>query len=375
MTYRRTLLLVAAVLLAAAAVGSASAGRRDVGSGLVFVQTNQTSGNQIVVYRRTDSGVLLRLGTYATGGAGGIAAGSASDHLASQGSLLYDATHGVLIAVNAGSHSLSTFRVTGDRLERLNVVSSGGPFPASLAISGDVVYVLNAGERGSVVGFRLEWDGLHPLADSRRFLGLSNTNPPNFLTSPGQVGFTPDGHQLAVTTKASGSMIDVFAVGPDGLLSTSPTTNASATPVPFAFTFTPSGRLAVGEAVASSLSTYIVQSDGALAAPKSLSDGQMALCWIQRAGDFYYVSNTASNTISAFRVDREGQPSLVGDSGVVATTGPGPIDMTAPSAGGLLYVETGSGTVTGYHINAGGTLSTIATTHDLPPGIEGIAST
>ena len=60
-------------------------------------------------------------------------------------------------------------------------------------------------------------------------------------TSPGQVGFTPDGGKLVVTTKASGSNIVVYRVQGNGRLS-SPVVNASATPVPFAFTFGPGHR-------------------------------------------------------------------------------------------------------------------------------------
>src|SRR5204862_7600445 len=101
--------------------------------------------------------------------------------------------------------------------------------------------------------------------------------PPFSLTSPGQVGFTPDGKQLIVTTKASGSLIDVFAVEHDGTLSAAPVANPSATPVPFAFTFA-HGRLVMGEAGASSLTTYDVGSNGTLSDPKSQGDGQAALC-------------------------------------------------------------------------------------------------
>src|SRR5437016_4528913 len=82
---------------------------------------------------------------------------------------------------------------------------------------------------------------------SRRSLGLANTTPPNFLTAPGQVAFTPDGRQLIVTTKASTSSYEVFAVQPNGRLSAAPVVTRSATPVPFAFTFGPDGRLVAGE--------------------------------------------------------------------------------------------------------------------------------
>src|SRR5207247_6523223 len=131
-----------------------------------------------------------------------------------------------------------------------------------------------------------------------RSLALANGTPPFFLTSPGQVGFTPDGTKLIVTTKASTSSIDVFSVQPDGRLSAAPVVNPSATPVPFAFTFTPSGRLADGEAGASSVTTYAVGADGTLADPTSQSDGQAALGWIDRGGGFHCVLNTARNARS-----------------------------------------------------------------------------
>jgi len=369
--------LLGVVVTAAAALISARAAAADASSaGLVFVQTNEPSGNHVVVYDRGSDGQLTRAGTYATGGNGGAALpGNETDHLASQGSLAYDAASNLLIAVNAGSDSVSTFSVRGDRLQLASVVASGGQFPASIAVHGRLVYVLNSGGTGVVQGFRIADSRLVPIPHSARSLGLGNTDPPFFLTSPGQVGFTPDGGQLIVTTKASTSTIDVFQVGPDGRLSSAPVANVSSTPVPFAFTFTPTGRLAAGEAGVSAVTTYLLGSDGTLADPKSQSDGQAALCWIQRVGSFYYVSNTGSNTISGFVISADGQPSLVTATGVVATTEVGPIDLTSPSAGGFLYAETGSGTVDEFAVNADGTLTQLGVVTDLPVGTEGIAST
>ena len=57
--------------------------------------------------------------------------------------------------MNAGSDSVTTFSVDGDTLSLLNVVPSGGQFPASIAVNHDLVYVLNAGGTGSVQGFRI----------------------------------------------------------------------------------------------------------------------------------------------------------------------------------------------------------------------------
>jgi 6-phosphogluconolactonase (cycloisomerase 2 family) len=374
---KRFLAIVACVMpvLAGAAptyAGDGSGSQKDV----VFVQTNEVSGNRIVVYDRAPDGRLTEAGAYATGGNGGVATpGTESDHLASQGSLVYVAKQKLLIAVNAGSDTVSTFRVHGDRPDLEDVVASGGQFPASVTVHDDLVYVLNSGGAGILQGFTILGHRLRPIAGSARSLGLANTNPPNFLTSPGQVGFTPDGSQLIVTTKASGSTIDVFRVGSDGLLSAAPVANPSATPVPFVFTFTPSGRLASGEAGASTVTTYAVGGDGTLSDPKSQADGQVALCWIQRVGGFYYVSNTGSDTLSGHRIGADGQPSLVNATGVVATTQPGPIDLTSPGDGSFLYAQTGSGTVHEYRVEADGTLTELGIVSGLPVGMEGIAAT
>jgi 6-phosphogluconolactonase (cycloisomerase 2 family) len=361
------------VVAALAAAPSAFAGGH---APVVYVQTNELGGNHVVVYDRGADGRLSVAGTYATGGNGGAAApGTESDRLASQGSLVYDAGHSLLFAVNAGSDSISAFKVQGDRLKLGDVLPSGGQFPASIAVHGDLVYVLNSGGAGIVQGFRIQGHNVVPIPDSARSLGLANTVPPFFLTSPGQVGFTPDGRQLIVTTKASTSAIDVFAVEADGRLSAAPVVNPSATPVPFAFTFTPSGRLADGEAGTSSVTTYAIGADGSLADPKLLSDGQAALCWIEPARGFYYVANTASNTLSGFTIGADGQPALIGATGIVATTEPGPIDLAASSDGSFLYGETGlTSTVDEYQVEGDGSLTKLGTVTGLPPGIEGIAA-
>jgi 6-phosphogluconolactonase (cycloisomerase 2 family) len=369
---------ILAALLAATALAllGAQAAFADPGQGsghgsLVFVQTNELTGNQIAVFRRGGDGQLTPAGTYATGGLGGAALLSGSDRLASQGSLAVSHHNHLLIAVNAGSDTVSAFRIHGDRLDLESVVSSGGQFPASVGVHGDLAYVLNSGGTGIVQGFRIGPDGLTPIAASARSLGLANTSPPNFLTSPGQVGFTPDGQQLLVTTKASTSSIDVFQVGPDGRLSATPVVNPSATPVPFAFTFGPGGQLVSGEAGASSVTTYGIDPGGTLVDPKSASDGQAALCWVQRVRGFYFVSNTASDNLSSFTIDKSGQPSLL--NAVAATTNAGPIDLAA--SGPFLYAESGvAGAVDEFRVAADGSLVPLGSVTGLPPGLEGIAA-
>ena len=93
---------------------------------VVFVQTDNTAGNQIAAYDRADNGTLNLENTYNTGGLGGALSGSHVDHLGSQGSLNYDPRNEALYAVNAGSNTVSVFSVRGDELILRQVVSSGG---------------------------------------------------------------------------------------------------------------------------------------------------------------------------------------------------------------------------------------------------------
>src|SRR2546421_10573954 len=109
---RKAAALVFFVAALAAAPSALAGGKAPV----VFVQTNELGGNHVVVYDRGADGRLSRAGTYATGGNGGAALpGTESDRLASQGSLGYHAGHSLLLAVNAGSASVSAFPVHRDR--------------------------------------------------------------------------------------------------------------------------------------------------------------------------------------------------------------------------------------------------------------------
>jgi hypothetical protein len=84
----------------------------------VFVQTDNTAGNAVVAYHRSSSRTLTRAGSYQTGG--------------------------LLVAVKAGSNTISVFGVRGDRLRLQQVTNSGGALPVTISIHGVLAYVLNA---------------------------------------------------------------------------------------------------------------------------------------------------------------------------------------------------------------------------------------
>ena len=85
-----------------------------------------------------------------------------------------------------------------------------------MAAHGDVVYVLNTRDGGSIQGCQQHWLAVLAPKFRRRTaaLGLEPNATPEFLTMPGQVAFTPEGGKLLVTTKGNTGAIEVFNVNP-----------------------------------------------------------------------------------------------------------------------------------------------------------------
>jgi DNA-binding beta-propeller fold protein YncE len=335
----------AALAAAALLAGPASAHPQ---RSAVFVQNDDPAGNTIVAYDRAPDGSLTQAGSYRTGGLGGVLEGSVVDHLASQGSLQLD--HGLLYAVNAGSDTITVFAVEGDRLVRRQVLPSFGDFPASVAVHGRFVYVLNARRGGSVQGYVRLGGVLVPMPLWHRALGLDANAAPEFTHTPGQVAFTPDGDHLLVTTKANTNAVLAFDVDRLGGLSARPTATVLDGAVPFAIAFDARGSLAIAEAGPNAVATFAIDRSGALHPIASAGTGQAATCWIVNVGGRLYLSNAGSATVSAF------------DAGLrpvgVTSTGPGTVDAAGSPDGRFLYVQTGAtGGVDAFRVAPDGTLT------------------
>lgn len=342
-------------------------------SGAVFAQSDNTDANTVVAYHRSPDGSLTRRAVYPTGGRGGVLAGSVVDHLASQGSLAYDRRAGLLYAVNAGSDTLTVFAVDGDRLERLQIVPTGGDFPVSVAFHGDRVWVLNALGGGSVQGFvRVFGDRLAPVGSWHRGLGLDPEATPQFTHTPGQISFGPDGSKLIVTTKAGANTIDVFRLRADGTPAAAPVVTATPDAVPFGFAFDPAGRLQVTEAGPNAVETFALHDDGTLTSLGRALTGQAATCWISAAGSRLYASNAGSGTLSGYRAHSDGSLTPLGTT----ATDPGTVDSAVSSDERNLYVQTGaSGVVDEFRILPDGSLVRLGSvTVPGAVGGEGIAA-
>ena len=353
----RTLATTAAALAVTGTLGAiASAAAADQPAGhVVFVQNDDPSGNAVIAYDRAADGTLTQAGIYPTGGLGGVLNGSVVDHLASQGGLALDAAHQLLFAVNAGSDTISVFTVHGSGLRLAQTLPAGGSFPASVAVSGNLAYVLDARNGGAVSGFRIDHQHVQPINGSTRALGLDAQATPEFTHTPGQVTFTPDGAHLVVTTKANGNDVDVFGVRPDGRLG-APTVNALPGTVPFAATFDAAGHLVLAEAGTNAVATFSVDSAGSLTQLDYVATGQAATCWIIGANDYFYVSNAGSGSLSELSASSGGALSSLGQ----AATDAGTVDATVSSDGQFVYAQAGkAGIVDEYRVQPDGTLTQI----------------
>ncbi|MEO8467681.1 MAG: beta-propeller fold lactonase family protein [Gammaproteobacteria bacterium] len=357
-------------------------GRYDLG-GMVYVMTNASAGNQVVVYLRDRQGRLAPLhnGAVSTGGLGG-SANAAIDPLGSQGALTYDDDAQMLFAVNAGDNTVAALDTSGYgfRPALRQVVASGGFIPVSLAVSEDRLYVLNAGGSGSVTTFAIaRGAGLRQIGVLDLKLPPAATAIPfDQVGAPNQVGVDALARHLVVTHVGGG---EVLTVGLDdsGVPSGSITSTASPGAGPFSFGVTRFGSILVAEAASGSVSAFDPPSgtDPLKATASAVPTGQAATCWIVVHDDgFAYVSNTGSNTLGMYTWTRTGHLQLV--AGAAATASGAPTDLTLANGGGFLYsLDAGSGSISGFAISPNnGALRRVETQGGLPAsaGLQGIAS-
>ncbi len=341
----------------------------------VFVQNDRLVGNQIIAYSRSDAGTLSQVGVYDTGGNGGQLEGSHVDHTASQGALSYDRADNLLLAVNAGSNTISVFAVYGDRLALREVISSGGKFPVSVTAGRDSVYVLNAEEGGSIQGYAVFDGRLFAIPSTHRALNLEENlgKGEQFTHTPAQIAFSPDGSKLIVTTKAAGQSIDVFKVYGPGHLSTEPVVNPEPGTVPFGVTFDNHGNLFVVEAGPSALASFTLNAGGTVSKlAEPVETGQTAACWLVAAAGYYYSSNAGSATVTGFESSLGGALLTKLED---TTTQPGTVD--AASVGRFLYVQGGKeGTVNQFEVQGNGSLKSLGPAILVPEaeGGEGIVA-
>jgi 6-phosphogluconolactonase len=297
-----------------------------------------------------------------TGGTG------TSAGLGSQGAVALSDNGRVLLAVDAGSNDVASFRVdrrTGD-LELVGRVPSRGTMPVSVDIHGNQAYVLNASGVANVAAFKLAGDGtLTPRFGGRAPLTTLNAGA-------AQVAVAPDGGSLIVTEKAA-HQLETFPIerGRPG----DPVITPSNGPTPFGFAFDPRGTAIVSEATNSTVSSYRIGSDRALRTiTASAQTLQGAACWVAVTPDgrFAYTGNAATGSITGFAISPSGALTRLAEDGRNANS-PRPNDLAI--ANGFLYaINPLTAEVTAYRIAADGSLTAIPSADGLSHTLAGLAA-
>jgi 6-phosphogluconolactonase len=332
----------------------------------LYTESNAIGTNQIFYYAVNNDGTLTYQGSVASGGQG-TGAG-----LGSQGAVTLSENHEWLFAVNAGSNTVSSFKVRHDgSLLLAHTEDSYGKIPVSLSIHNNLLYVLNFGT-DNIHGFKVGSDGtLTHIDGSTRALSGSGVVAP-------QIAFMPNGNWLLVTEKATNN-ISSFKVKADGSADADVVTPSTGQ-TPFGFDFGRDEIMVVsnaagGAAGAGSATSYRIGANGRLhdvngAVPNS----QGAPCWVATTafGRFAFVTNTGSNSVSSYYIAPGGYLFLVDKA--AAATGMMPTDIVVAKNNYNVFALTShSGTIDEYHRKFFGGLDKIGSATGVPASATGLA--
>lgn len=334
----------------------------------LYTESNEAGTNRILIYKIGYNGSLHYEGATASGGAGsGVTLGS-------QGALVLDKNHEWLYAVNAGSNSVSSFKVNGDgSLTLASTESSGGTMPNSVTVNDNLVYVLNHGS-DNVHGLRVTGNGeLHQIENSTQPLSGTGVDAP-------EISFTPNGDFVIATEKATNN-INSFKVKNNGSIFPAIVT-VSAGLTPFGFDFARDGRFMIvsnaagGAPMEGSATSYIIRGNGTPNAINgAVADNSAAPCWVAvtKYGRFAFVTNTAANTISSYYVAPWGGLYLIQQ--LAATTDEQCLDIVIAKNNYFVYELNGKAATIGeYHRTFFAGLKSIGTTTGLPASCAGLAT-
>jgi 6-phosphogluconolactonase len=334
-----------------------------------YVQTNDATENEVIVFSRAEDGALAPRGRSSTGGRG-----TGLPHLASAGSVVLSDNGRWLLVVNAGSDELSLFAVQPDGLRLADRVGSGGSKPTSVAVSGTLVYVLNNGTP-NISGFNLTDGKLAALVGSTRPLSGADADP-------AQISFTPDGGALIATERGTNS-ISSYVLDRHGYAQ-GPTTIKSSGQTPYGFGLTKDGSLIVSEAFGGSIgaaaaSSYAVSGAGELTMVSgSVGDTRSEVCWVALTKDdrFAYVTNFGDGTVSCYEITGDGSLKL--HDPVAGSTGRGEKGLRDEAISGdgryLYAIDADAQKLFGWAVGQGGHLTPTGAFNGLPDTVAGLAA-
>ena len=409
----------------------------DDATGGVFAMSNQLDGNTVVAYERAEDGTLTLVGEFETGGLGGDFDGDEGlDPLISAYSLINTPDNDYLMAVNAGSNTISVLAINDDMsLEVVDEEDTGGVGPNSIAFSDGVVYVTNIDSDGEFEGEPDQEGSINSFTFEDGDLTVIEGSLRELENRPSAVRVTADGEYLAITSINAGSAalasgsndsIVVFGLDEDGVPGEAPTAGATSTlpdnaegrNLPSAIGFEvvdrSNGTFAIvtearefqsdgappafPELETGSVSVYQIGEGGTLNASQldllagqTSTVGQRTACWIVMSpdGEYFWVANALDASITSYRfTDDTGNIEIVDELAAIGTqpTSPDPavafattdgwIDLDISDDGRYIYQLFGlAGTVGVYAVDEGNLTLVETITGDLPAqNTQGIVS-
>lgn len=329
-----------------------------------YIESNKRSGNTILVFTQRSNGQIILTDEVKSGGYG------SGEALGSQGALAVSKEYDLLFAVNPGSNSVSSFRInsrTGG-LTLLYTAYTNGQLPNSVTVHNNKLYVLN-NLSSSINGYTFTPNGfLSPIAGSEHNLSGMQVDAP-------QIKFQPDGYAVYVTEKET-DLIDKFSLDENGVI-TSAIQIQSHGIEPFGFDYVRDNRYMIvsnaNDGITGSATSYKFTNSG-LGYVNQAADFEGASCWVATTqyGVFAYTSNTSSNNISSFYVDKNGVLTLI--KPVAAADGKKPIDISASADNRSVYViYSGSHSVVAYKRMTAGVIEYVDKVTTLPDYAVGLA--
>jgi 6-phosphogluconolactonase (cycloisomerase 2 family) len=312
--------LVAALVLLALAVaapGTAWA-ESSKATGVVYVESNDPTGNAIFAFNRHPDGSLTPLpGSPFAAGGRGITPTFALGPFDSDQNVIVNADHTLLFAVNGGSDTIAVFRINGDG--SLTPVDgspfpSGGSNPVSVGLSGDdVLCVVNQDQDPGHPGLFLPNYTSFRVTDRGRLIPVPrSTFFVDAGASPSQALVSPDGGVL-FGAEFLGGLLRTFRISGDGRLVLGVAqplppevfAGTGAPPNPLGMAVHPTKRLLYVDFVTiNRVGVYHYNHEGDLRFLRSVPDSGKAACWalVNKAGTRLYASNTGDSSISVFDI-------------------------------------------------------------------------
>jgi 6-phosphogluconolactonase len=340
--------------------------KSSLSNGHVYLESNGNGTNSVIKYDENGDGSLTwSSNTKAGGNGGGIALGS-------EGAVILNESKNLLFAVNAGSNSISSFKIGNNGgLTLAATVNSGGQFPVSLCEHNGILYVVNS-TSADISGFSVGWDG------SMTAIVNSHQNLSGADALPAQISFSPSGRSVLITEKMT-NKISAFPVDTLGVAGPRVTTSSAGTE-PFGFDFSRGQFMIVsnaenGAAGASSCTSYKNLFLDVTNVNGSVVNHQSASCWVSvsKYGRFAYVVNAASNNIVTYYVDPSGNLYFI--PWTVTNAGKDPADIRVSDNNLFVYNINGKDRTIGeYKRGFLGTLNNIGYIPGLPAFAAGIAT-